>query len=229
MSKKSYLDDRKSLNNEIVLKKGEYVGNVFENVFVGNDDKNKQFISMIPFVRNLIEYTKGQSSSEYLTLTSCLHLRDNTKTLTERDIIQILKDYTLGKGMKRTENGNSIYSLIMNTADTIIQNTNLNSIDLENKIVLSIAIRLLAEEYLKQKYIEGGKTENDFRNITSNQTGKLIQEYKNNFPNDGNRFIIEKVSMMTPEHIHINSFMFEPLIDVSVRDLVKLYTDCKSL
>lgn len=219
----------KSLSNEIVLKKGEYVGNVFENVFVGNDDKDKQFISMIPFVRNLIEYTKGQSSSEYLTLTSCLHLRDNTKTLTERDIIQILKDYTLGKGMKRTENGNSIYSLIMNTADTIIQNTNLNSIDLENKIVLSIAIRLLAEEYLKQKYIEGGKTENDFRNITSNQTGKLIQEYKKNFPNDGNRFIIEKVSMMTPEHIHINSFMFEPLIDVSVRDLVKLYTDCKSL
>lgn len=229
IEKNTWMIEKGKDKKEIIFERGRYLKDVFVNVFVNKSKENKSFIGMIPFVRNLIEYTKGQSSLEYLTLTSCLHLRDNTKTLTERDIIQILKDYTLGKGMKRTENGNSIYSLIMNTADTIIQNTNLNSIDLENKIVLSIAIRLLAEEYLKQKYIEGGKTENDFRNITSNQTGKLIQEYKKNFPNDGNRFIIEKVSMMTPEHIHINSFMFEPLIDVSVRDLVKLYTDCKSL
>lgn len=32
---------------------------------------------------------------------------------------------------------------------------------------------------------------------------------------------------MTPELIHINSFMFEALIDMSIHHLVKLYRDCK--
>jgi hypothetical protein len=34
---------------------------------------------------------------------------------------------------------------------------------------------------------------------------------------------------MTPENIHVNSFMFEPLIDLSVVHLKKLYTDVKNL
>ena len=29
--------------------------------------------------------------------------------------------------------------------------------------------------------------------------------------------------MMTPEHIHLNSFMYEPLVDMSVRELLDLY------
>lgn len=34
---------------------------------------------------------------------------------------------------------------------------------------------------------------------------------------------------MTPECIHINSFMYEPLIDMSIRHLVKLYEDVNDL
>lgn len=34
---------------------------------------------------------------------------------------------------------------------------------------------------------------------------------------------------MTPENIHLNSFMYEPLIDMSVRYLINLYNDCKAL
>ena len=34
---------------------------------------------------------------------------------------------------------------------------------------------------------------------------------------------------MTPEHIHINSFMFEPLVDMSMNHLVDLYEELKAL
>ena len=184
---------------------------------------------MIPFVRNLIEYTKGHLSPEYLKLTSCLHIKKDTKEITESDVINILKDYTLGKEIKREVSDISIYKLIMKTANNIAQDSDLNSIDLENKIVLSIAIRLLAEEYMKKKLVEVGKEEKDFEAIKSNQTGELTKMYKDNCQFDSNKNIIEKVNMMTPEHIHINSFMFEPLIDVSVKHLVELYNNSKNI
>ncbi len=218
----------KTTNNEIELRRGQYVGNVFENVFVKHNEKDEIFISMIPFLRNLIEYTKGHLSPEYLKLTSCLHIKEDTRKITESDVINILKDYTLGEEIKREVSDSSIYDLIIGTANNIVQDSDLNPIDLENKIVLSIAIRLLAEEYMKKKLVEVGKKEEDFAAIRSNQTGELTKMYKKNCQFDSNKNIIEKVNMMTPEHIHINSFMFEPLIDMSVSHLINLYKQCKN-
>lgn len=34
--------------------------------------------------------------------------------------------------------------------------------------------------------------------------------------------------MMPPEGIHLNSFLYEPLIDMSAGHLVKLYNRCKN-
>ena len=34
---------------------------------------------------------------------------------------------------------------------------------------------------------------------------------------------------MTPENIHLNSFMYEPIIDMSDEHLKKLYNDLKNL
>ena len=33
--------------------------------------------------------------------------------------------------------------------------------------------------------------------------------------------------MMTPENIHLNSFMFEPILDMSLHHLVTLYEEIK--
>lgn len=38
--------------------------------------------------------------------------------------------------------------------------------------------------------------------------------------------LIEEVNMMTPEGIHLNTFMYEPLIDMAVTHLVNLYNRC---
>ena len=41
--------------------------------------------------------------------------------------------------------------------------------------------------------------------------------------------VIENVNLITPESIHINSFMFEPLIDISDWTLKDLYQAVKNL
>ncbi|WP_221898632.1 hypothetical protein [Bathymodiolus japonicus methanotrophic gill symbiont] len=41
--------------------------------------------------------------------------------------------------------------------------------------------------------------------------------------------IIEQVNLMAPENIHINSFMFEPLLDMSGEHLSRLYEKIERL
>lgn len=114
----------------------------------------------------------------------------------------------------------------MSVAESIVQEKKPDPILIENKIVLSIGIRHLAENYMHDKIISTGKSEEDLV-VSGNQTGKWTGLYKKCCPDDVNKVIIEKVNMMTPEIIHINSFMFEPLIDMSVSHLIALYKKCK--
>ncbi len=41
--------------------------------------------------------------------------------------------------------------------------------------------------------------------------------------------LLEQVNLMTPENIHINSFMYEPILDMSNHHLKNLYCDVKLL
>lgn len=181
---------------------------------------------MIPYVRNLIEYTKGDEDTDYLKLTSCLHIKSDTYNITEEDVINVIKQYTHGKPMRRVSSSEKIRDTIMNTADAIAAEENPNPVLIQNKIALSIAIRLLAEQYLHDKLIESGKTEEEL-SVSGTQTGKWTGMYKMALPNDEHKSIIEKVNMMTPELIHVNSFMFEPIIDMSISHLISLYKQCR--
>lgn len=63
--------------------------------------------------------------------------------------------------------------------------------------------------------------------ITRNQASKLFELYK--VQESNHEDLIEKVNMMTPEGIHLNSFMYEPLIDMAATHLVDLYNRCKTV
>ena len=110
---------------------------------------------------------------------------------------------------------------IFETANNVVQETTINEVLLENKIVLSIAIRLKAELYMINKINDKNITDN----IERNQTRELMNNMNFNM-SDGKEIktILEEVLIMTSENIHINSFMYEPIIDMSVEYLIKLYS-----
>ena len=69
----------------------------------------------------------------------------------------------------------------------------------------------------------------DTDEINSNQTRVLIDRYKNSeAPDPKILSILDRVNLMTPENIHVNAFMYEPLIDMSVMHLITLYNDIKN-
>ena len=66
--------------------------------------------------------------------------------------------------------------------------------------------------------------------ITGNQTIKLFEIYKSTFASEQTNIeSLDKVNLMTAENIHLNSFMYEPLLDMSDSHLKSLYLEIKSL
>ena len=95
---------------------------------------------------------------------------------------------------------------------------------LENKIVLSIAMRLMAESIMIKRL----KINLD-DNTDTNQTANCFERYKKELPFDESSSILSQIVLMTPQNIHLNSFMYEPLIDMSLSYLKVLYQKVLSL
>ena len=94
-----------------------------------------------------------------------------------------------------------------------------------------MAIRLKAELYMKDKILADIMNGNDIMNdiySKKNQSAWLTKAYKQ-YINDDAMNTLELVAMITPENIHINSFMFEPILDMSIKQLYGLYQNVKAL
>jgi len=204
-------------NSKLELRPSEYLNpSKFVEIWKSKYHEDpKTFVSLIPFVRNLIEYTKGSDDPDFIKLTSLLHCKADTESISMSDILKIYneifnKNYTLQKDDK-------VIDIIFNQAKECLSHD--ESINLETKLILAIAIRLLSERYMIKEINDSSFVDD----IKSNQTVKLIKKLKEIKPNNGNLNIIEEVNLMTPENIHFNSFMYEPLIDISSVNLKKLY------
>lgn len=215
---------KESQSRKITLSRGQYL-NAIIKALKDNLSKNdkKAFITLIPFVRNLIEYTKGEQDTDYLTLTSCLHIKNDTDSITPNSVVSIFNSIlNLQIQMEVNETQQNIKEVIYVEANNISNENNLDSILLENKVLLAIAIRLKAEEFMIKQF------EPNIDSINRNQTRELFDKIKDQL-DEQQKIILQQVLMVTPEHIHINSFMYEPILDTSVEHLIYLYRDILKL
>lgn len=220
---KSVFMTRKNIEGKIELTNGEYRNDVFTK-FSSRIEEPKTFISLLAFVRNIVEYTEG-INDDYLRLTECLHLKQNSINITANDILAIYKA-KIPKCVEKTITfgEQNIIELINKTSDSINSEEIINEILLQNKIVLSISIRLKAEQFMI-KSLPDIKIDDEH-----NQTRYLFDEFrKRNFEQKSIIEILDRVILMTPENIHLNAFMYEPLIDMSINHLKTLFADVNSL
>lgn len=226
----SYIAQKEADKSISLLNGGDnYVSNPFD-VWRRNFSSNSAIIvAMIPFVRNLIEYKEGTSSDDYMLLTSLLHIKDNTHDLRlsdlEKVIASLINNTSFSPDIDRDK---LVLDFIYETADSLCTNQVIDEIRLENKVTLSVAIRLKAEEFLWIKI----SNKSPIRGV---QTGVLYDRYISEFGSLRSEEVkkikrtLGQVILMTPENIHLNSFMYEPLMDLSVLHLVDLYKTVSAL
>lgn len=208
----------------ITLKDGQYVRDVFKNVLIRNLNKIDHLISSIPFVRNIVEYTKGIQSYDYKELCRFLHFKEEIRNLTLEQLSDLIYSNVYVEQKREKTSGNYLEAL-RREADYAYESK--DEISIVNKLLLSIAIRLNAEAFAFNKLRL--KLDFDIEDI-HDYTFTLFEKYRQCFPEKTEEsLILTRVTMMTSENIHLNNFMFEPIIDMSSEHLKRLYKEVKSL
>lgn len=158
-----------------------------------------------------------------MKLTSLLHQKSDTPTITVGDLDKIFTS-VCGIPGASPDTKAIVRDVIAKEAGEIAKGK--GNISLQDKIVLAIATRLAAERFLiakiaDQKFVDS---------IKSVQTPRLAEEFRKRFPKETEIFkVIDRVLVVTPENIHLNSFMYEPIIDMSGDQLRRLHSDVLNL
>lgn len=203
----------------VELVKAEYVENPFK-YFIENTKDDAKLLALVPFVRNIVEY--NDVTADFDKLTSTLHIKDDTDTVAVKDVQDIVKK-TFGKEIEVSDASKKVADLFIEVADAL---GSTDSLGLENKIVLSVAIRLTAEKFMIKEINDATFVQA----LEGNQTRGLANKYiEDNSTKEKEVSVIKKVCLITPQNIHINSFMYEPILDMSDIELKELYVAVKAL
>lgn len=202
-----------------------------KNYFVGKwknkvSDSNSILCATIPFTRNLIEYTKGEQDADYLKLTSILHWKPDTDQITVGQYLGIYNGL-FGTNYD-TSNAEKLLDLLFKQASEICTKTEHAGLNLEDKVLLSIAIRLRAEMLITDK-VRVLKNDSSYWCQSNSQFGNLMKEFSLLDPTAPELRTLEKVSITVSSNIHLNSFMYEPILDLSIEHLISLYGEILNL
>ena len=200
-----------------VIIQGIHEGNI------SDDNKKKLLIASIPFYRNLCEYSGKES--DYQKLTCLLHYKTNpmdTASINLSDLWNIIKPFLDNISWNGIDE--NYYDAVQRIAADCAQLTT-EEVLLDNKLVISIGIRLKTENFLKQKLMQVGA---DYSDSSKNQTRDWFERAKP-YLTSQQKEVIDEVNLITPENIHLNAFMFEPLIDISDWTLKELYNKVNNL
>ena len=186
-------------------------------------------VAFMPFLRNLIEYMQGsktddgKDNNQYLRLTNMLHFTDQTESLTLNDYRGIFIGYFSDCDFPKENLDTKIIDYIFEAAAKCLEQD--DGINFEYKIVLSIALRIWSEKYVVTKIRENDSSYEPL----SKQTGELVNDFIELFNNQSKEIrILKRVALITPANIHINAFMYEPILDMGFDELKDLYKEVQS-
>lgn len=191
------------------------------------------FFALIPLVRNLVEYKTGNNNEDYNILTELLHQKEHSNEITVEEIIKIFKEYINTKYIPKDIDKNlNILAGLLSCCDEIKGKNK----RIEHKLLLAIGIRHKAEMFMIDilKEIIGETTFKEKLNeCTKDQTRFLfnlfVEQIEQNKELEKYKNTLEKVNIVTPENIHLNSFMYEPIMDMDIVELKNLYKEVKEL
>lgn len=183
-----------------------------------NAPNNCKFFAMIPFMRNVIQLSRNRFS--VIKLNDYFHYYNGTEQLTIDYVWNLLE-----KKMKVAINnanlsfGKSDYYLLelSNTAIPLVGTSPINEIDLEYKILKGMYCRVFLERYLFKKYVQktGSKPRLKKGNNALQNTNLLFEKCaKRNVLTENELNKCLEINIICPAYVHVNSFMYEPLVDV---------------
>jgi len=182
-----------------------------------NSDDIPSLIALIPFLRNLVELQEGNTSASFSMLCNFLHYNLNTPLMNLTNLSHIYTNY----GVKYT-----IASSTQLYWDLLVQQvknlTNpVNESDIKQKIILGLFIRLGSDYFLLNKYKINNGGAAPIITPGSNWT-KQLKKMSIIYLTSEEKKLLDRSLTVAPSFVHVNSFMYEPLIDVGSEKLLSI-------
>ncbi len=197
-----YIEGAKTLKSE------------YKSILKNITDYN-QLVAAVALSREISEFTDYQTFDK---LTKFLHYKKDFDALMINDLTEILENTFKLKISQQIDKTKSYLDVLTNE----IQIDDNKKFDVIPKMAVSIACRVLIEKNIIKEDFE------KLDGISSNQTREIQRKYSQTLTEKTND-LLNKVLISTPEFIHINSFMVEPLVDIDPKVLKNLYSEIKQL
>ena len=201
-------------------KKNNYYLNIANFNMWKNNPSNEKFIAFIPFARTILQLQDNSDSNLKIVL-NYLHYDVVLESLQMSDIITLLVSKFKVKTRSISISSSDRYLKVLSDISSSICGSDIKETNLEDKIVVGLYLRVFLERFLTKKLIDvtGHKP------IISNERYRNRELYSQCKPylSQEEKDIVESINVVCPPYVHVNSFMYEPLIDVSGNELKKQY------
>lgn len=198
---------------------------------VKHADVAKKFVAAVPFARGIIGHTLTTEDKRYAALSSVLHCKARTDAIEAAEVQSILAE-TFPKAAKLKSGplfkpGKKMRDVIEAEAKRAasVAKGDPDRLDLEDKVILAVYIRVAAERFMLRRL--GEEPPDDVGDSTYELAGKYKKLH--GAADAAALDAIDRVVLIAPEIIHINAFMYEPILDMSADSLVRLYDDVRAL
>lgn len=190
-------------------------------------------LAFAPLIREISGYLDKINEQTMIKdfLNIGLHYKEESEQIFFNDYFEKCSNLIKIQGKKssviKANEGKTLFEVYFEIADELTKDSysKLSNLALEEKVVLSISLRLKAEMYIKYMFLRRDPN----CTFDDDRIGSLFSSYKKEFPNDNVYKTIESIVILTPENIHLNSFVFEPLMDVPSFDMKELYKEFERL
>lgn len=218
----------------ITFSDGEYLKNLYTNYLRQKamaPNSLNHAIAIVPFARAAEEIINPNYKTDdiiYDLLTGILHYRPNSGArITGNSYAKKVGKLLNIQLTSLIGNKTRLYKIIYYQAMQIAASTTIDQ-KIEEKIVLSMAMRIFGEKFMIYHLRKTGVITNSFC-LNNVQFGQLLDLFRGNSGNKHAIDTLDLISIFTPIEIHVNGFAYEPLIDYSIVRLRKLFKDLDML
>ena len=206
-------------------KKSYYLNIANFNMWKNNPDSTK-FIALIPFARTILQLQDNHDPNIDVVLRY-LHYDVALEKQQMNDIINLLMSKL---NVNSCPSGISISDCYLNVLSDISSNicsSYIKETSLEDKIVVGLYLRVFLERFLTKKIIDSAG-HNPIITDEHRRTRELYTQCEQ-YLSQEEKDSIETINIVCPPYVHVNSFMYEPLIDVGGEELKKQYAFLSNL
>ena len=198
-------------NGKIYISKNSNLNKNIEDILTINS--LEQLLFAIPYIREANVILKNDTQM----FNSLLHYNRQTKKIKLRQIKDLLGEKAK---VKLELNANKGY---LETLKEVVKNfKTVDDNNIVKKTILAMYLRIVLEEKIIQEDYSLLDGINDF------QLARLQDLYSTRLSNKTNN-LIEKIQLSTPEFIHGNVFMYEPLVDIEAKYLMEIKEELDKL